>query len=47
LGPVHRDDVLPVGAAKSPREIHERLPASESKLRHLGLRDAASRSTLA
>ena len=36
-----------LGQAKSLREIHEGLRASEGKLRHLGLQDAPSRSTLA
>lgn len=36
-----------LGQAKSLREIHEGLRASEGRLRHLGLRDAPARSTLA
>jgi len=36
-----------LGQAKSLREIHEGLRASEGRLRHLGLTDAPPRSTLA
>jgi len=36
-----------LGQAKSLREIHEGLRASEGKLRHLGLRGAPARSSLA
>ena len=36
-----------LGQARSLREIHEGLRASEGKLRHLGLCEAPARSTLA
>ena len=36
-----------LGQAKSLREIHEGFRTSEGKLRHLGLRAAPARSTLA
>ena len=36
-----------LGQARSLREIHEGLRASEGRLRHLGMRDSPSHSTLA